>query len=133
MTFSISARVSLRDAVEGWYGSRDDSRDFSFFQKIFTYTRIKFKKPNFKKHFLSKKKIWFLRNRPCFLTRAFISNYNLKNIVASYNQLWSCSNNNYLKNSFEEKNNFLFNHYTGNIVYMSSLLTCSGIYFRDWV
>ena len=33
MTFSISARVSsqtpisARDAVEGWYGSKDDSRN----------------------------------------------------------------------------------------------------------
>jgi hypothetical protein len=27
MTFSISARVSARDAVKYWYGSKDDSRD----------------------------------------------------------------------------------------------------------
>jgi hypothetical protein len=30
MTFSISARISSRDAVEGLYGSRDDSRDDNY-------------------------------------------------------------------------------------------------------
>jgi hypothetical protein len=30
MTFSISARISSRDAVEGLYRSRDDSRDDNY-------------------------------------------------------------------------------------------------------
>jgi hypothetical protein len=40
MTFYISARVSSRDAVEGWYGSRDDSWDDmekDMYQYIWSY------------------------------------------------------------------------------------------------
>ena len=40
MTFYTSARVSSRDAVEGWYGSRDDSRDDmekDMYQYIWSY------------------------------------------------------------------------------------------------